>query len=53
MATSKHSSKSSAKNGRAKGGKKKGKCGLSDGERRKKMIDEHLKLLTMPRTILF
>ena len=28
-------------------------CGRADEGRRKKMIDEHLKLLTMPRTILF
>ena len=50
--TRKHSFKSSAINGRAKGGKKKRNCGQADGERRKKMIDEHLKLLTMPGTIL-
>ena len=47
--THKHSFKSSAINGRAKGGKKNINCGRADGEMRKKMIDEHLKLLTMPR----
>ena len=52
-ATRKHSFKSSAINGRAKGGKKKRNCGRADGERRNKMMDEHLKLLTMPRSILF
>ena len=45
-ATRKHSFKSSAINGRAKGGKKKRNCGRANGERRKKMIDKHLKLLT-------
>ena len=40
-------------NGRPKGDKKKRNCGRTDRERRKKMIDEHLKLLTKPRTILF
>ena len=63
MATSKNSYKISAINGRAKGGKKKRNCGHAEEEKRncghaeeekrKKMIDEHLKLLTMPRTILF
>jgi len=53
-ATRKHSFKSSAINGRAKGSKHKRNCGRVDGERRKKMIDdEHLKLLFMLRTILF
>ena len=33
--------------------RRKRNCGRTDGERRKKMIDEHLKLLTKPRTILF
>ena len=36
-------------NGREKGCKKKRNCGRTDGERRKKMIDKHFKLLTMPR----
>ena len=33
--------------------RKRKNCGSADGERRKKMIDEHFKLLTMPRTVLF
>jgi len=52
-ATHKNSFKSSAINGRAKEGKKKRNCECADGERREKMNDEHLKKLTMPRTILF
>ena len=51
--THKHSFKSSAINERAKEGKKKRNCGHADGGRRKRIIDEYLKLLTMPRTILF
>ena len=39
--------------GRAKGGKKLRNCEHADRERRIKMVDEHLKLLTMARTILF
>jgi len=35
-------------NGRTKGGKKKRNCRRADGERRKKKIHDHLKLLTMP-----
>ena len=49
-ATRKHSFKSSAINGRAKGSKKQRTCRHADEERRK---NEHLKLSTMPRTILF
>ena len=33
--------------------RKKRNCGRADGERGKNMIDKHLKLLTMPRAILF
>ena len=29
------------------------KCGRSERERRKKMIDEHFKLLTIPRTSFY
>ena len=39
-----HSFKNSTINGRAKGGKKTRNCGRADGERRKKLIDKHLKL---------
>ena len=39
--------------GQAKGGKKKRNCARADGEMRKKVIDKHLKILTMSRTILF
>ena len=52
-ATRKHSVKSSAINGRAKGGNKKRNCGHADGDGEKKMIVEHLKLLTVPHIILF
>ena len=44
-ATRKNSFKSSAINGRAKGGKKKRKCGRVEKK------NKQLKLLTMPRTI--
>ena len=47
--TRKHSFKSSAINGRAKGGKKKRNCGHAGGERRKK--DEHLKLFYLTKII--
>jgi len=45
-ATRKHYFKISTINGRAKGGKKKRNCRRADGERRKKMIDNYLKLFT-------
>ena len=33
--------------GQAKGGKKKRNCARADGEMRKKVIDKHLKILTV------